>query len=387
MLEEFTVDNYKSLINVTFRPKTLNLILGLNNAGKTNLCQALRFVGASAGLPLEQCADYIAGGRIGMTNFYFDKPTLDFHVKACVPFEGENLKFEYHLTVKAPTQPTPTPIIEAENEKLIVTGKNFNSVALLENTRNGVKLWHEQKSEYVETTAPRDVTMLNRLYDLKTNARANCFKRYLQSWQYYEFSTSSLRVPTHKPNEIILAPDGSNLSSVICHLKTSNERYYRRLLEYVRKLDPSIDVINFQVAAENSVFMFLEDKNGNQFPSWNASSGTLRFLGLTYALLIQPFLIKPLKPLIIVEEPENGVYVGFLRDIINMASPSDGGTQIIFTSHSPYFVDLFDSHIESIFSMKRGEHHSSITQPDVEQVKTRLKDFPLGEQHFREMLG
>ena len=177
---------------------------------------------------------------------------------------------------------------------------------------------------------------------------------------------------------------GSNLASVIYRLKTSNERDYRRLLKVIQKVEPAIEVINFQVASENSVFMFFEDADGHSLPAWNASNGTLRFLGLAYILLVQPALIP--QPLIMVEEPENCIYVGFLRDLIEMATQSPGSLQVIFTSHSPYFIDLFDSRIDSIFTLRRDKHHSSISQPDVDKVKARLEDFPLGEQHFREML-
>ena len=43
MLQEFRVDNFKSLINIVFKPQEINLLLGKNNSGKTNLCQALQF--------------------------------------------------------------------------------------------------------------------------------------------------------------------------------------------------------------------------------------------------------------------------------------------------------------------------------------------------------
>ena len=59
---------------------------------------------------------------------------------------------------------------------------------------------------------------------------------------------------------------------------------------------------------------------------------------------------------------------------------------MIFTSHSPYFIDLFDDRLDGVFVMKRGEEHSSIVQPDAEKVKARLEKYPLGEMHYREML-
>ncbi len=146
-----------------------------------------------------------------------------------------------------------------------------------------------------------------------------------------------------------------------------------------------MDVINFAVPSEEMIFMYFEDPKSNSMPAANASSGTLRFLGLLYLLLAQPRLSQ--SPLIMIEEPENGIYVGFLKELLAIARAAEHRPQLVFTSHSPYFIDLFDDRLDSIFVMKSGEQHSSITQPDQAQVKKRLEKYPLGEQHFREMLG
>ena len=89
----------------------------------------------------------------------------------------------------------------------------------------------------------------------------------------------------------------------------------------------------------------------------------------------------------IIEEPENGVYVGFLKTLFEMRGELSGGHQLIFTSHSPYFIDLFDDHLDGVFVVDRRNGQTSITQPDAARVRERLERFPLGEQHFREMLG
>ena len=102
-------------------------------------------------------------------------------------------------------------------------------------------------------------------------------------------------------------------------------------------------------------------------------------------LFCQPAL--GMSPLVLFEEPENGVYVGLFKDLVETLYELSNGPQVIFTSHSPYFIDLFDTRLESVFVMKRGEKHSSLTHPDIATVKARLEKFPLGEQHFREMLG
>lgn len=390
MLKEFRVDNFKSLINVVFQPHEQNLLLGINNAGKTNLCQALRFLGVTASVPLSNAVSIAAGTWFGIPNFFFAKETVDFEAKVELPFEGERLRFNYQLSVSIRLSPASGPVFEVESETLLMSGEAFAQIPLLTNTREGVQMLHELdwargSPRYVETSSPRDATMLQRLYDVKTNPRANHFKHYLESWRYYCLSQQALRGNQHRPDVFVLYTDGGNLASVIYYLKVGQERRYRRLLDHVRRMDPTIDAINFVGPTQEAIFMSFEDARGNVLPAFSASGGTLRYLALLYVLLAEPFF--EWSPLIIIEEPENGIYVGLLKDLLGIVSEAQTRPQLVFTTHSPYFIDLFDDRLDSVFVMKRGEQHSSIHQPDPEKVRARLEQYPLGEQHFREMLG
>ena len=389
MLQEFRVDNFKSLINIVFKPQEINLLLGKNNSGKTNLCQALQFVGASSLFALDECAEQVAGGRFGMTNLAFDKSTIDFYLRAKVPYEEEALVFEYELVISPPKDGMGE--VKVEREVLTVTGGKFDKTILLNNISGRIQLLDEKDFmdgtvNYFETSAPRDATMLQRLYDSETNSRANHFKRYLSNWICYDLSPTAMRESDYKPNDPILLTDGSNLASVIYLLKNSNERDYRKLVKVMQVIEPKIDFINFSVVSESVVGMLFEDSERYSLPFWKASNGTLRFLALSYVLLIQSQRVMDSRPLFMIEEPENGIYVGFLKTLLEMTDQSQG-PQIVFTSHAPYFIDLFDEYLDGIFVLNRGEQHTSITQPDIDEVKTHLEHFPLGEQHFREMLG
>ena len=389
MLREFRVNNFKSLINIVFQPQKINLLLGRNNSGKTNLCQALQFVGVSSLFPLNVCAERVAGGLFGMTNFAFDKSTIDFYVQAQVPCERENLVFEYELTILPPQNPVGEALVRVEVERLTVTGGKFDKTILLENISGQSRILDEKKfmagtESYVETTVPRDTTLVQCLYDFENHARAHCFKRYLNNWIYYDLSPTAMRGADFKPNEFFLNRDGNNLASVLYRLKTSDERNYRKLLKVIREIEPKLDLINFHVVSESGVFMFFEDSDGHSLNVGNASSGTLRFLALAYIFLIQP--TPDSRPLLMIEEPENGIYVDVLKTLLEMSSQPPGRAQLVFTSHAPYFIDLFDEYLDGIFVLHQGEQHTSITQPNVDEVKARLKHFPLGDQHFRELL-
>ena len=399
MLIEFRVDNYKSLINGVFAPQGLNLLLGANNSGKTNLCQALQFVSGSAVVPLDQCADGVARGRFGMTNFALKKSTMDFYVRAQVPFREEELLFEYELTVSPPQSGAVDAAVRLEREVLSVTGGIFaQKTVLLENTAGRIRLLDESEtsepksfSDYVtghhsyrDTTAPTDATMLQRLYDAESNPRASCFKAYLAGWTYYDLSPAAMRGAGYKPGTGVLDTDGGNLASVLFMLKTGRERDYRKLLKVMQEIEPSLDLMNFLGGSEKNVLMFFEDAAGHALSAVNASNGTLRFLAMAYVLLIQPR--ANLSPLCIIEEPENGLYVGLLKTLVELADQSPGGPQLVFTSHAPYFIDIFDEHLDGLFVLDRRQGHTAITKPETDAVRARLERFALGEQYFRNML-
>ena len=389
MLQEFSVDNFKSLINVVFKPQATNLLLGTNNSGKTNLCHALRFVSGSSQHSLSVCADSV-GGRFGMTNFALNKSNVDFYVRADVPYEQETLTYEYRLTISPPQDRVADTEVRLDREALRVTGGGFDKTVLFDNNSGQVRLLNETdflsgNENYVETTAPTDATMLQRLYDPNTNSRSNYFRRYLAAWIYYDLSPMAMRGYAHKPGEFIISPDGGNLASVLYSLKTSNERDYRELLKVVQIIEPRLDLINFFGGSENNVFMVFEDSDRNPLHAVNASSGTLRFLALAYILVIQPR--RNPSPLCVVEEPENGIHVSFLKTLFELVDSAATSSKFVFTSHAPYFIDLFDEHLNGIFVLNKSKGHTSITEPDVEEVRSRLENFPLGEQHYREMLG
>jgi predicted ATPase len=428
MLRSITIDNFKSLINVTYGPGALNLVIGENNSGKTNLCQALRFLGLTSHLPLVNAAARVVGDPSNLSNAYFNKPTIDFTCTCDLTIEGEARQFDYSLSIKFtrpesighPTRPIPMTIgVQAETLKVsggpfhstvllgarvrpkkpgddvaaVLTGTNLPAgsevcdIGLLDETRF---LAGEPKEECgIGLSFSPDSTALCSLYYRETNKHASAFKSYLESWLYYDLDALRLRTSEAKPFDFELNPDGSNLASVLYNLKNTNERYYRQLVEIVRALEPKLDVINFIAPTQDQVYMFVEDDQGHRFPVPNLSNGTLRFLALACVIVsarIKDQNRRPSPPLIVIEEPENGIYVRRLRKLFDLIDPSGAGGQFIFTSHSPYFIDLFEDNLENVVVMKRHETHSELAKLDQQKAEKYLEEMPLGELHFREML-
>lgn len=391
MLEKLRVENFLSWVDLDFSPQSTNLIVGANNTGKSNLCKVLQFLSCTSGMELDKCADSIMMPRTGLSNFAYSKPRIEFELTATVPFEQDSPKYKYHLSIDIKSMSPNGPALTVESETLEIDCGKFGATTLMTNERGKVALLHERdfeegRSNYVQTTAPVDSTMLRRLFDLDTNRRANHFKRYLGSWQFYSLSDESLRRSDYQANSFVLWSNGGNLASAISQSKNSDEKSYRSLLDCLRRVEPELEFINFRGGGvEPHIFMYFVDRSGHEVSAWSASSGTLRYLALSYILIAQPFL-KQL-PLIVIEEPENGLYVRLLREVLRMSHALEPRPQLIFTSHSPYFIDLFDANLQSVFVATKDEYRSTLNPIDVSRAMRYLADkFSLGELHAREML-
>lgn len=397
MLKQIRIHNFKTYLNTVFSLGRVGLLLGENNAGKTNLCDAIRFLGRTATMPLQDAASGIVSDPGALKNVFLEEDALSLACDCSLPFDGEDTSFTYRLTLRyagygGPHAAPPTLLVD--EEQLWAEAPSRGRMPLIEREGDVVKLTHETRfmepnpESAIQTTAPKTETMLFRLYDLEHNPRANLFKTYLQNWHYYCFRPTALRSAKAKSIEQALAFDGSNLSSMIYQLKIGNERAYRRLVHQLQLLEPEVDIINFARPTPESVFMRFETRQGKQFDLTSISDGTLRFLALSYVLLeLSPSVEEqPLSRLILIEEPENGIYVGHLRKLLELADGPDVASQFLFTSHSPYFIDLFEDRLDSVFVISREETHSSVRNPDPSRVAGLLEKFQLGELHFRELL-
>ncbi len=110
-----------------------------------------------------------------------------------------------------------------------------------------------------------------------------------------------------------------------------------------------------------------------------ASDGAILFLGfLALANLPHP------PRLLLIEEPETGIYPERLRQVIELlrkmtAASGETAPQIVFTTHSPYVLSLFQP--EEVTFMSRGDDGIVRARPlrDAPHIKERLEGFYLGE--------
>ncbi len=392
MLKRFRVSNFRSLVNVEFNPTGLNLLIVPNNAGKTNLCSALRFLSLSSRSTLDEAAKAALGETWNITNVYIKNvQTMEFEIEATLQNEAATLEFSYLLRLTSVRDPSSLgQSLIVNDEVLQVTREGVQRKNLIEFDGGEAKvLSNEENISYAEHLFSSEATILSRSNNLGADSRTILFWRWLQSWAYYNFSPNALRSPEIVLDTRILKQDGANLSKVLHLLHNGNPRLEIKLIEELRKFEPKLDLFTFQSPDPSVVYLFLEDKDGNRFSMRSISDGTLRFLAMAYLILANGSISNPSipPPLTIIEEPENGLYVRALKPLIEKINPSGGSGQFIFTTHSPYMIDLFDGNLGGLHLFKPGKPSSILTRLDPDKIKKLLEEMPLGELHFREMLG
>jgi predicted ATPase len=123
-----------------------------------------------------------------------------------------------------------------------------------------------------------------------------------------------------------------------------------------------------------------ETRAGATIRSFQASAGAILILGF----ITLAHLPKPPK-LLLIEEPENGIYPQRLKQVIGMireitARLGVAAPQIVMTTHSPYLLAFFEP--EEVTLMSRRPDGSIVAQPmrEAPNIHERMgHEFNLGE--------
>ncbi|HEY9249081.1 MAG TPA: AAA family ATPase [Rariglobus sp.] len=183
-----------------------------------------------------------------------------------------------------------------------------------------------------------DVLAVSTLGTLAENPRVIALRNFITSWHLSYLSAEAARGNTEAGAEERLSPDGSNLPNVIQHL---HEQYPDRLAEIfatLRRRVPHIERVDAEVLADSRLLLLFKDAPfSTPVLSRFVSDGTLKMLA--YLTL----LYDPNPPRLIgVEEPENFLHPRVLPELAEECRAASVRTQLIITTHSPFFIDQLD---------------------------------------------
>ncbi len=215
----------------------------------------------------------------------------------------------------------------------------------------------------------------------------------LRKWHRYSFDPEVLAKPARlSPNEA-LGLRGEGLAVVLDQLRDDSPERFEALNREVGRWLPEFDKVLFSTPDVGHRSLSLRTRQGGySIPSANLSQGTL------IALAILTLAYLPTPPSIIgLEEPDRGLHPRLLRDvrdaIYRLTNPAAFGekrepVQVIATTHSPFFLDLFRDHPEEIVIAEKvgleARFQRLSDRPDLDEI---LGDASLGEVWYSGVLG
>ncbi len=403
MLTKLRLHNFRTYLNAEIEFEQRHLVIGRNNSGKTNLVSAIHFLGAAATSDLNVATTWVPGGIPEIRNWSLDKDTIEIECTCELDYQGELCEFTYELVIGPVPSPETSSLGTLElrviRERLTLCSKSFQNAVLLDNDGHEAKMLHEEQqaqgvdSPYTpKTLAPPNATMLSKLYELDTNRRAILFRRFLANWMYNTLSPHSMRIGWQgkTTDGFALSQLGDNLANVLFQLKNREEMRYRRIIEHVKTLEPSLEAINFYPTPDQGIVPSVALR-GRPHASWaGLSDGTIRLLALAYIIELSglyPNEQWPVPALWIIEEPENGIAPTLLGKVFDLFEERAPNAQFILTSHSPYVIDRFDGSRECVTLLRRKEERTEIVSPPPVAPEDQGPDrLTLAEQYAAELL-
>lgn len=358
-LDKLTVRNFKSIRDQTLELGRLNLFIGGNGAGKSNLVGVFKFLNRVVSDELQTYTGQCGGANSLLHFGRKQSPSLFVSAEFTEGNTANGYAFELLPTAK----------------DSFVFGKE--EIWFHDRKAHPHKPFDEQLgSGQVEARLPKaDVRI------------APSVRRDLASYRIYHFHDTSPEAKLKQTGKVdenrILFPDAGNLAAFLFRLKQTAPTYYANIEDAVRQIAPFFDGFRLVPSALNPNAIQLEWAEKNYEGTFNAaalSDGTLRFICLA-TLLLQP---EP-PGVILLDEPELGLHpaaIGLLSDMLEAAATR---AQVVVATQSVTLVNQFTP--QEVWVVERENGASVFKHLKSEDLSAWVEGYSLGELWEKNVIG
>lgn len=208
----------------------------------------------------------------------------------------------------------------------------------------------------------------------------------------YSLDHEAIARPATDNGRTELSADGGNLAAVLRTMRATAPAAYAALSQELLRVLPEFRALELIEDAGGRVEFALRLAENGIVPANELSQGMLYFI----AVLALAFDPDPPR-ILCIEEVDRGIHPRTLREVrdalYRLSYPAAHGSkrrpvQIVTTSHSPYFIDLFRDHPEEIIiSDKHGREARFARLTDRTDLPELLREGSLGDMWFSGILG
>lgn len=390
LLKSISVKGLLSYKDVSLDLRPLNVLIGPNASGKSNLIEVINllqatprdlsgFVRRSGGIS-EWLWKGLGQGAEGQVEVLVNSPSVPM-----------NLRYALSITTKGQQLDVASEVLETErpfpghDEPYFYfrLRDGFGHISIYQSPET------EGKRESPRIT-PDDVTagqsILRERRDPTLYPQVSFVSgRFEDMRMYREWNLgrgSEIRRP--QPTDAspsVLDEDFGNLALVLNNLKTGLA--FKSIHGYLARFYELYEQIDARIEANTAQLWMLEKGLASSIPATRLSDGTLRFLALL-AILCDP---KP-PPLICLEEPELGLHPEIVSVVAELLKKASEKTQLVVTTHSERMINELSDDPESVIVCERTpENGTELTRLSNKKLGEWLERYQLGELWTKGEIG
>lgn len=350
-LRKVKIEGFKSIESAELTLKDLNVIIGANGSGKSNLIGVFRLLERVLSKNLQV---FVAsepdrllhhGRKITPAlslDFAFDQNSYGFKLKAV----RDTLVFEYERVEYSGFWSYGEPLAVGHKESKL-----------------------EETAESYKNKIPKYV-----------------FPK-VRNLVVYHFHDTSDTSPAKQTSDVddnrFFRPDAANLPAHLYWLQEKHPVHFRHIEEHLRLVAPFFDGFSLAPSKLNDKKIKLEWRQQGSdayFDAYSLSDGTLRFICLA-TLLLQP---SP-PALILLDEPELGLHPFAIRILAEMLEAAAKRVQVVLATQSVTLLNNFAP--KDVIIAENDGLKTTFERLDEEKLKHWLAEFSIGELWEKNVLG
>lgn len=332
-IEQLRVKNYRALRDLELKNITaLTVFLGPNGSGKSTIFDVFAFLAECFQFGLRRAWD--RRGRFRELRTRGMEGPISFELK--YREKPENPIITYSLAIDEGLR-GPYVAEESLQWRRGPTGKPFQFLNFKEGTGEVIsgEMPEREDERIPQQLDSPDILAVNTLGQFASNPRVSALRRFISGWYLSYLTVDHTRsIPEAGPQER-LSETGDNLPNVIQYLKEQHPDQLRDILRTLTRRIPRLETIDAEMMQDGRLILQVKDAPFKKpILAKFASDGTLKMLAYLTVLY------DPEPPQLIgIEEPENHLHPRLLPELAEECRTASGQSQLMVTTHSPYFVD------------------------------------------------
>ncbi len=332
-IESLRVKNYRVLKDVTLHDLTpLTVLLGPNGSGKSTIFDVFAFLSECFTVGLRRAWDK----RNRFRELRSRESTGPIVIEVKYRERPRTPLITYHVAVDE----RPSGPVVAE-EWLKWRRKDHGQPFFFLFFKDGAgevisgEAPDEEDERIPESLTSPELFAVNTLGQFAKHPRVSALRSFIAGWYLSYLSADSTRtVPEAGPQER-LSQTGENLPNVIQYLKEQHPDRLQEILRVLASRVPRLERVDADLLADGRLLLQIKDAPFDKpILAKYVSDGTLKMLSYL-TVLNDP--TPP--PLVGIEEPENFLHPRLLPLLADECRTAAERTQLMVTSHSPFFVN------------------------------------------------